>query len=584
MSYRVLARTYRPERFDEVIGQDHVVDPLSRSIENDRVGHAYIFSGPRGIGKTTTARLLAKRVNCVNPEGAEPCNECDPCVDISQGRDVDVLEIDGASNNGVDRIRELREQVQYAPARNAMKVYIIDEVHMLTDAAFNALLKTLEEPPEHAMFIFATTEIDRVPDTILSRCQRFNFRLLSLNDLVASLQEICESEDIPVTEEALYLIGKFAEGSLRDAQSILDQMINFTEGGEKELTGDLVSSTWGLASYDELTSMLWAMVTFDDEDLLGRIDDHLAEGNDLMLLIGDLTEMIRHMLMVKRAENDESLGRALPDHVHQELVDLAGELRTTELTWMFEELIELHDRLQRHSRFQRELAEVSLVRILRGRPKYNLAEIIDRLESLEADGAPPADEQQPTRTETTDSGRPDPPGVEEDDDSPSDREESEPEEPQPSQADRNEDQEGSEPDPERKSEPVGGNEKEGNWEQILRGIPQPTRAYLQEAREVSLGDERLEIVFEPQWENHVDQLREPDRTRTIQDAIEEVTDRRPDISIDLAEGEPSSGEEPAPEPPTPSAEDRNRSEEANSSPLLDRAKEVFDVRSVERID
>ena len=235
MSYQVIARKWRPQTFDEVVYQDHVSRTIRNSIKNGRIAHAYLFSGPRGVGKTTMARIVAKSLNCVNGPTSTPCGKCENCVEIRRGVSFDVIEIDGASNNGIDNIRELRENVNFAPAKSRYKIYIIDEVHMVTTAAFNALLKTLEEPPAHIIFIFATTEIHKIPDTILSRCQKYFFKKIPVDVVVAHLASIVEKEGYRVSQGALYPVARIADGSMRDAQSLLDQVISFSgaaEGGE----------------------------------------------------------------------------------------------------------------------------------------------------------------------------------------------------------------------------------------------------------------------------------------------------------------------------------------------------------------
>ncbi|MDD4858402.1 MAG: DNA polymerase III subunit gamma/tau, partial [Candidatus Krumholzibacteria bacterium] len=253
MSYLVLARKWRPQTFSEVVGQEHITGTLRKAVEKGRIAHAYLFAGPRGCGKTTTARLLAKIINCEHPNGSEPCNECQSCVATAEGRHLDVIEIDGASNRGIDEIRDLREKISYAPAQGRSKIYIIDEVHMLTPQAFNALLKTLEEPPVHVYLIFATTEPHKVPPTILSRCQRFNFKRLELKEIASQLEKICNIEKVKYDPEALTLISRRAEGSMRDGESLLDQCIAASEGA---VDLDLVRRVLGLVDSQLLVDLL----------------------------------------------------------------------------------------------------------------------------------------------------------------------------------------------------------------------------------------------------------------------------------------------------------------------------------------
>lgn len=260
MTFVVTARKWRPQLFTEVVGQQHITTTLKNAIENNRIGHAYIFAGPRGVGKTTTARILAKRLNCKNPNGGEPCNECDTCKSFLKSQSLDIIEIDGASNRRIDEIRTLRESVKYAPTHGEYKVYIIDEVHMLTTESFNALLKTLEEPPERTIFIFATTDIHKVPLTIISRCQRFDFRRIELNEIKGLLKKIAEAEHIKIDDDSLTLIAKKADGALRDAESIFDQVVSFC-GNEIDI------------------NMLRQMLNLIDEEIYFDISDAVLEKN-----------------------------------------------------------------------------------------------------------------------------------------------------------------------------------------------------------------------------------------------------------------------------------------------------------------
>src|SRR5947208_2456502 len=271
--YTVLARRYRPQHFAELVGQEHVARALENALKSNRVAHAYLFTGARGVGKTSTARILAKALNCEQGPTTQPCDECAICKSIASGEDVDVLEIDGASNNGVERVRELRANVQYRPSRARYKIYIIDEVHMLSTAAFNALLKTLEEPPPHVKFIFATTEVQKIPITILSRCQRFDFAGIGITQIVNRLREIVASEGMEADDEALELVARRAGGSMRDAQSLLDQLLAFSKD---KLTAARVHQLLGTANEERVAGLAAAVLRRDGKaalEMLGQAAD-----------------------------------------------------------------------------------------------------------------------------------------------------------------------------------------------------------------------------------------------------------------------------------------------------------------------
>lgn len=296
MNYQVTARKWRPMVFDDVIGQSHVSDTLRNALAQNRLAHAFIFSGTRGCGKTTTARILARAVNCLNPKNFEPCNECEICKEIIDGRSLDIIEIDGASNRGVDEIRNLRESVRYAPTRGKKKVYIIDEVHMLTKEAFNALLKTLEEPPPHVLFVFATTEIHKVPATILSRCQRHDFRRIGLEEIVGRLKFIAGKESITIDDDSLLIIAKKGDGSMRDAQSIFDQVISFcgTTITSKQV-GDALNIV-DLELYFRVSDILKGK---DTKAALDLVQEVVNSGFEIKEFISGLAEHFRNMLIVK---------------------------------------------------------------------------------------------------------------------------------------------------------------------------------------------------------------------------------------------------------------------------------------------
>src|SRR6476646_6654848 len=266
--YTVIARRYRPQAFDELVGQEHVARALQQAISSNRVGHAYLFTGARGVGKTSAARILAKALNCVTGPTPTPCGECDVCRRVAAGDDVDVLEIDGASNRGIDEIRQLRQNVAVRPSRVRYKIYIIDEVHMLTKEAFNALLKTLEEPPPHVKFIFATTEVQKIPLTILSRCQRFDFAGINTARILEQLKGIVAREGVKADDEALRIVARRAAGSMRDAQSLLEQLLSF--GGDK-LTADVVHSVLGTAADDRVVEIATAVLNKEAKRALGLV-------------------------------------------------------------------------------------------------------------------------------------------------------------------------------------------------------------------------------------------------------------------------------------------------------------------------
>lgn len=314
MTYIVFARKYRPQAFDEVIGQSHITTTLKNAIAQNRVAHAYIFAGPRGVGKTTTARILAKALNCEKGPTDNPCNVCASCTEITRGVSLDILEIDGASNRGIDEIRNLRENVKFAPSKGRFKVYIIDEVHMLTQEAFNALLKTLEEPPAHVKFIFATTQAHKVPPTILSRCQRFDFRRISIKDIVDSLKKIAAKEGLKMDDEVLILIAKHSDGSMRDAQVVLDQISSNTSGNIKV---EDASRILGAVSDDILFDLAGSIKSRDSLAALKIIDNLADEGKDIVQVVLSLIEHFRNLSVVKVSNGPSSLVDASPEKINR---------------------------------------------------------------------------------------------------------------------------------------------------------------------------------------------------------------------------------------------------------------------------
>lgn len=296
MSYQVTARKWRPMVFDDVIGQTHVSDTLRNALTQNRLAHAFIFSGTRGCGKTTTARILARAVNCLNPNNFDPCNDCEVCKEIIDGRSLDVIEIDGASNRSIDDIRNLRESVRYPPSRGKKKIYIIDEVHMLTKEAFNALLKTLEEPPPHVLFIFATTELHKVPATILSRCQRYDFRRIGIEEIVGRLKFIAEQENVSIDADSLLIIAKKGDGSMRDAQSIFDQVISFCG---MTIVSKQVGDALNIVDQELFFRVSDILRNKDTKAALDLVQEVVKSGYDVKEFVSGLTEHFRNMLIVK---------------------------------------------------------------------------------------------------------------------------------------------------------------------------------------------------------------------------------------------------------------------------------------------
>jgi DNA polymerase-3 subunit gamma/tau len=294
--YIVTARKWRPMKFEDVVGQGHVTVTLRNAIECKRLAHAYLFSGPRGVGKTTTARLLAKAVNCLAPQDNNPDNTCEICREITEGRSFDVLEIDGASNRGIDEIRNLRDAVRYPPSKGKYKVYVIDEVHMLTKEAFNALLKTLEEPPSHVLFIFATTEVHKVPATIVSRCQRFEFRRIAVDEIVANLRSIAKQEGLHLDDDALMLIAKRGDGSLRDSQSIFDQVISLCG---TTVTHEQILHALNIVDQEVFFKVTGLIKAMDAKGGLDLVDELMKQGHDLREFLSGLAEHFRNILIAK---------------------------------------------------------------------------------------------------------------------------------------------------------------------------------------------------------------------------------------------------------------------------------------------
>ncbi|APW61173.1 DNA polymerase III subunit gamma/tau [Paludisphaera borealis] len=380
-NYTVVARRYRPQRFEDVVGQDHVVQALRNAIRLNRLAQAYLFCGTRGVGKTSMARIFAKCLNCVNGPTEEPCQVCDICQAISVGQDVDVIEIDGASNNGVEQVRELRQNVSLRPSRAKYKIYYIDEVHMLSTGAFNALLKTLEEPPPHVKFFFATTEANKIPITVLSRCQRYDFAGITPEAIVGALKDICDREQVDAEVEALQVVARRAGGSMRDAQSLLEQLLS---SGSPKLTVEVVHGLLGTASDERLLGMLEALSSRDPAAALTLLDQAASQGVQASELLAGTLDFLRDAMVLSIGAG--SILLTVSPRQRPRLQAVVDAWSTDSIVTALQILAEARARMRgvAHGRL---LAELALVRVARLEDLEDLTEMVQRLKALES-GSP----------------------------------------------------------------------------------------------------------------------------------------------------------------------------------------------------
>lgn len=379
MSYTALYRKWRPATFDEVKGQDHIVTTLKNQIKNDRIGHAYLFCGTRGTGKTSVAKIFAKAVNCANPVDGNPCGECEVCRAVAAGASMNVIEIDAASNNGVDNIREIKEEVAYPPTQGRFKVYIIDEVHMLSIGAFNALLKTLEEPPAYVIFILATTEAHKIPITILSRCQRYDFKRISIDTISLRLSELMNAEGITADERALRYVAKAADGSMRDALSLLDQCLAFYMG--QELKYENVLDVLGAVDTEVFSDFFRGVIEGDAIGLIHKLEQIIIDGRDLSQFVNDFTWYLRNLMLLQSAADASDVLEMSEENIKilkedAALTDLNGIMRYIRV------FSELSGQLKNSSQ-KRVMVEVALIKLTRPAMDKGLDSVLDRIKVLE---------------------------------------------------------------------------------------------------------------------------------------------------------------------------------------------------------
>ena len=379
MSYTALYRKFRPGSFEEVKGQDHIVTTLTNQIKAERIGHAYLFCGTRGTGKTTIAKIFAKAVNCENPADGSPCGECALCRAIASGASMNVIEIDAASNNGVDNIREIVDEVSYSPAEGKYKVYIIDEVHMLSMGAFNALLKTLEEPPSYVIFILATTEVHKIPITILSRCQRYDFKRITIDTIVGRMRELMEAEAVRVEERALRYIAKTADGSMRDALSLLDQCIAFHFG--EELTYDKALEVLGAVDTSVFGRLFELVLEENVTGCIGLLEEIVIQGRELSQFVIDFTWYLRNLLLARSSENIEDVIDVSTENMER----LAAEAQMTDANTLMR-YIRIFSELSGQIRYasqKRILIEVALIKLCRPGMETDIDSLLARIRDLE---------------------------------------------------------------------------------------------------------------------------------------------------------------------------------------------------------
>jgi DNA polymerase III subunit gamma/tau len=576
MSYLVLARKWRPQLFEEVIGQRHITQTLQNAISQKRVAHAFLFTGARGVGKTSTARILARALNCEKGLRVNPCNQCANCQEVTHGTSMDVIEIDGASNRGIDEIRELRENVRYTPAKSRYKIYIIDEVHMLTKEAFNALLKTLEEPPPHIIFIFATTEPHKIPATILSRCQRYDFKRIPFREIIGSLNRIVEEEKIQISQRGLLAIAQESEGSLRDAQSLLDQVIAYAG---KNIHDDDITEVLGLIDRKMLSETIEAIADRDVERCMEVIEQVYHFGYDLQHLCRELLQYLRNLILIKVSQHPEGL-MELPEEEFMLLKKQAEKFQFDQLNHLFTLLLKGEQEIAQ-STFPRTMLEVTLIRMATLRPVLPVDEMMKRLEAIESKELTKGEKE---RKISSASGR-----VIHSEDPERDKERGKgsPEKREQTSEKKVFGKKENLEDLKKEEESRGSFPQ--HWDEAWKGLVEFTRArnpilgaFLALGNLVHLSDEKVEIGFEKD-SFHYDRMLEKENRSQLESICLEYFQKKAEVVISpLNQGMGSKGRGMFSEgKATPSEVDRPLGNRAEENPLIQEALRLFDGKIVE---
>jgi DNA polymerase-3 subunit gamma/tau len=571
--YVVVARRYRPQDFTQLVGQQQVSQALGNAIATNRVGHAYLFTGARGVGKTSTARIFAKALNCVNGPTTHPCGECDICRGIASGEDVDVIEIDGASNRGIDEIRQLRSNVNVRPSRARFKIYIIDEVHMLTTQAFNALLKTLEEPPEHVKFIFCTTEADKIPITVLSRCQRFDFAPIEQKSILQRLQFIAQNEGVEADPEALQILARRAAGSMRDSQSLLEQLLSF---GGKHIRVDDVHAMLGTAKSSRLFDLAHHLVHRDTAAALQEINAAVEEGVDLGQLAEQLVGFFRDVMAAHVGCGADLLLHSAPGELAQ-LQELGSKLGL-ETTLAVAQILDQAVTRMRQSTHVRTLLEIALVRICKLEDLDSLPALIHQLQGAGPTASAPVVAVRPAAER---------PGSQANISPPASRA------PRPADEEKKTAETGvslkNEPAADSEAAPLTAALATGWWQQTLTELSDIVREHAAKYASLAIsGPNRLVVRFPPEYDVSRTRCERPENRSKLEQTLAAVSGRALRLDFVTVEGSANgsnirtNGPRVAPTPAGPNR--RARIRELERHPLVRQAIEMFDAEVIQVLD